>query len=26
MTMDSETLVDYARSLDCIHCGLCLDT
>lgn len=26
MTMDAETLVDYAKSLDCIHCGLCLDT
>jgi glycolate oxidase iron-sulfur subunit len=22
----SDTLVDYARSLDCIHCGLCLQT
>ena len=24
--MDRERLVDYARSLDCIHCGLCLHT
>jgi glycolate oxidase iron-sulfur subunit len=24
--MDPTTLVDYARSLDCIHCGLCLRT
>ncbi len=24
--MDSPTLIDYARSLDCIHCGLCLAT
>lgn len=23
---DAETLVDHARSLDCIHCGLCLTT
>ena len=23
--MDDATLVDYAKSLDCIHCGLCLD-
>lgn len=25
-TMDAPTLIDYARSLDCIHCGLCLAT
>lgn len=24
--MDSKTLVDYAKTLDCIHCGLCLNT
>jgi glycolate oxidase iron-sulfur subunit len=24
--MDDTTLIDYARSLDCIHCGLCLAT
>jgi glycolate oxidase iron-sulfur subunit len=24
--MDPKTLVDYAASLDCIHCGLCLNT
>ncbi len=24
--MDATKLVDYAKSLDCIHCGLCLDT
>lgn len=24
--MDPATLVDYAKSLDCIHCGLCLRT
>ena len=24
--MDTPTLIDYARSLDCIHCGLCLAT
>ena len=24
--MDARTLVDYAKSLDCIHCGLCLNT
>lgn len=24
--MDAKTLVDYAKSLDCIHCGLCLNT
>jgi glycolate oxidase iron-sulfur subunit len=24
--MDAKTLVDYAASLDCIHCGLCLNT
>lgn len=24
--MDPQTLVDYAASLDCIHCGLCLRT
>ncbi len=23
--MDASTLVDYAKSLDCIHCGLCLN-
>ncbi len=23
---DPKTLVDYAKSLDCIHCGLCLTT
>jgi len=23
---DAASLVDYARSLDCIHCGLCLNT
>jgi glycolate dehydrogenase iron-sulfur subunit len=22
--MDAKTLVDYAKSLDCVHCGLCL--
>src|SRR5829696_5582924 len=25
-TMDPKTLVDYAKSLDCIHCGLCLNS
>jgi glycolate oxidase iron-sulfur subunit len=24
--MDAQTLVDYAKSLDCVHCGLCLNT
>lgn len=24
--LDADSLVDYARSLDCIHCGLCLHT
>ena len=24
--MDAPTLVDYAKSLDCIHCGFCLQT
>ena len=24
--MDAATLVDYAKSLDCIHCGLCLQS
>jgi glycolate oxidase iron-sulfur subunit len=24
--MDARTLVDYAASLDCIHCGLCLNS
>jgi glycolate oxidase iron-sulfur subunit len=24
--MDAKTIVDYAASLDCIHCGLCLNT
>ncbi len=24
--MDSSTIVDYAKSLDCVHCGLCLNT
>ncbi len=24
--MDAATLIDYAKSLDCIHCGLCLQT
>lgn len=24
--MDAKTLVDYAASLDCVHCGLCLDS
>src|SRR5688572_32784904 len=24
--MDARQLVDYAASLDCIHCGLCLTT
>ena len=24
--MDARTLIDYAKSLDCIHCGLCLNT
>ena len=24
--LDSKGLVDYAKSLDCIHCGLCLQT
>ncbi len=24
--MDPRTLVDYAKSLDCVHCGLCLNT
>ncbi|MCZ6596201.1 MAG: (Fe-S)-binding protein [Planctomycetota bacterium] len=26
MIPDSETLIDYAKTLDCIHCGLCLQT
>ena len=24
--MEPQTLIDYTRSLDCIHCGLCLRT
>jgi len=24
--MDAPTLVDYAKSLDCVHCGLCLSS
>jgi len=24
--MEAQTLIDYTRSLDCIHCGLCLQT
>jgi glycolate oxidase iron-sulfur subunit len=24
--MDARTIVDYAKSLDCVHCGLCLNT
>lgn len=24
--MDAPTLVDYAKSLDCVHCGLCLQS
>ena len=24
--MEAQTLIDYTRSLDCIHCGLCLRT
>ncbi|MCA8982008.1 MAG: 4Fe-4S dicluster domain-containing protein [Planctomycetes bacterium] len=24
--MDAATLVDYAKSLDCVHCGLCLQS
>lgn len=24
--MDATTLVDYAKSLDCVHCGLCLQS
>jgi glycolate oxidase iron-sulfur subunit len=24
--MDARTIVDYAKSLDCVHCGLCLRT
>jgi glycolate oxidase iron-sulfur subunit len=24
--MDDKTLIDYAASLDCIHCGLCLNS
>jgi glycolate oxidase iron-sulfur subunit len=24
--MDAKTLVDYTKTLDCIHCGLCLNT
>lgn len=23
--MDANTIVDYAKSLDCVHCGLCLN-
>lgn len=26
MTLSSSDLVDYAKSLDCIHCGLCLQS
>jgi glycolate oxidase iron-sulfur subunit len=26
MSFNDESLVDYARTLDCIHCGLCLRT
>lgn len=25
-SMNASTLVDYAKTLDCIHCGLCLNT
>lgn len=24
--MEAQTLVDYTKSLDCVHCGLCLST
>ncbi|MBK7643134.1 MAG: 4Fe-4S dicluster domain-containing protein [Planctomycetes bacterium] len=24
--MDARTIIDYAKSLDCVHCGLCLNT
>lgn len=24
--MDARTIIDYAKSLDCIHCGLCLQS
>jgi len=24
--MDHHSLVDYAKSLDCVHCGLCLNS
>ena len=24
--MEAQTLIDYTRSLDCIHCGLCIST
>jgi len=24
--MDTRTIIDYAKSLDCVHCGLCLST
>jgi glycolate oxidase iron-sulfur subunit len=24
--MDASTIVDYAKSLDCVHCGLCLNS
>jgi len=24
--MDARAIVDYAKSLDCVHCGLCLNT
>ena len=24
--MDAKTIIDYAKSLDCVHCGLCLNT
>lgn len=24
--MDAQTIVDYAKSLDCVHCGLCLQS
>jgi glycolate oxidase iron-sulfur subunit len=24
--VDANTLVDYAKTLDCVHCGLCLNT
>ena len=23
--MEPQTLIDYTRSLDCIHCGLCAE-